>query len=99
MVIGPAWQFSMNVRHNSALDCSPAWHMYRKKIFFVSERKENPGINGVNVDGMDERLLVTTTYGDYNMMNVFCWTTFQITPGETGLYSPQIKLLIDRSSQ
>jgi TolB protein len=59
---------------------SPAWSPDGRKIFFVSDREENPGIYVVNVDGTDDRQLVTTVYGDYNMMNVSYWTTFQISP-------------------
>ena len=59
---------------------NPAWSPDGRKIFFVSDREEDPGIYVVNGDGSDERHLITTVYGDYNMMNVSYWTTFQISP-------------------
>lgn len=65
---------------HEADEYSPAWSPDGRKVFFVSNREENSGIFVINSDGTDEMLLVTTMYGDYNMMNVPYWTTFQISP-------------------
>jgi TolB protein len=65
---------------HEADDYHPAWSPDGRKVFFVSDRKDYSGIYVVDVNGTNERHLVTTTYGDYNMMNVSYWTTFQIAP-------------------